>query len=257
MRDEYPVKGVTMVRRQSTSLPDPNAARAFRERRSGAAIAQRIVLIERITTRHRLPAAAGSSSLENSVFNKSPVHRLNIVISACHNSEAMPINQSFLGELEHEFNTTRKVIARIPDDKLGWKPHERSMTAGELASHIAEMYSWCDATIKMDEIDLAPLDGPKWEGFKGKTTAEILTKLDESILSAKAAIAGATDDAIWMKTWSLKMGGQAMMTMPRVACVRSMIMNHIVHHRGQLSLYLRLLDIPVPSIYGPSADEQS
>ena len=169
----------------------------------------------------------------------------------------MPINQSFLGELQQELKATRKVIERIPDDKLGWKPHEKSMTAGEIASHIAEMYSWGGATLKMDEIDLAPVGGPKWEMFKGKTTAEILAKLDASFEATKAAIAEATDDAVWMKSWSLKMGGQAMMTMPKVACMRGMIMNHIVHHRGQLSVYLRMLDIPVPSIYGPSADEQS
>jgi uncharacterized damage-inducible protein DinB len=167
------------------------------------------------------------------------------------------MNQWFIGELEQEIKATRKVIERLPDDKLGWKPHEKSMSAGELASHIAEMYSWGDVTMKVDELDLAPLDGPKWESFKGKSTAEIVARLDENFFAAKAAIAAATDDEAWMKTWVLKMGGEPMMSMPRVACIRGMVMNHIIHHRGQLSVYLRMLDIPVPSIYGPSADEQS
>lgn len=169
----------------------------------------------------------------------------------------MPINQSFLGELEQEVKATRKVIERIPDDKLGWKPHEKSMTAGELASHLAQMYTWGDTTMKVDELDLAPVDGPKMEPFLGKTTAEIVAKLDAGFEASKAAIASATDDAVWMKTWALKMAGQTMFEMPRVACMRSMVMNHIVHHRGQLSVYLRMLDIPVPSIYGPSADEKN
>lgn len=168
----------------------------------------------------------------------------------------MPINQSFLGELEREVQVTRKVIERIPDDKLGWKPHEKSMTAGSLASHIAEMYSWGTVTMKVDELDLAPVDGPKWEPFQGKSTAEIVTRLEANFTAAKEAISSATDDQDWMKMWTLKMGGQIMFSMPRVACMRGMIMNHIVHHRGQLSVYLRMLDIAVPSIYGPSADEK-
>ncbi len=148
------------------------------------------------------------------------------------------------------------MILRIPDDKLGWKPHERSMTAGHLASHIAEMYSWGGATMKTDELDIAPVDGAKWEPFKGKSTAEIAAKLEENFKALQAAITAATDDAAWMKMWSLKAGGQTVMSLPRVACMRGMIMKHIVHHRGQLSVYLRMMDLPVPAIYGPSADEK-
>ena len=169
----------------------------------------------------------------------------------------MPINQTFLGELDHEVETTRKVILRIPDDKLGWKPHEKSMTAGKLASHIAEMYSWGDATMRVDELELAPVGGAKWEPFNGKSVGEIVAKLDANFASVKEAITGATDDSAWMKSWTLKSGGQTLMSMPRVACLRGMVMNHIVHHRGQLSVYLRLMDVPVPAIYGPSADERS
>ena len=169
----------------------------------------------------------------------------------------MPINQAFLGEFGHELDTTRKVISRIPDDKLGWKPHEKSMTLGQLASHVAEMYNWGEVTMKVDELDLAPPGGKKWEGFAGKSTAEIVARLEANAAAFQAALAAATDDAHWMKVWTLKMGGQAVFSMPRVGCIRGMVMNHIVHHRGQLSVYLRMLDIPVPSLYGPSADEQS
>lgn len=156
-----------------------------------------------------------------------------------------------------ELGTTRKVLARIPDDKLGWKPHERSMSLGHLAGHIAEMHGWGPATLAHDEIDLAPPGGPKYETFVPKSSAELLARFDEAAAKLTAAIAAAGDDAVWMKPWSLKMAGETIMTMPKVACIRGMICNHIVHHRGQLSVYLRMLDIPVPSIYGPSADEKS
>lgn len=168
----------------------------------------------------------------------------------------MPINQSFLGELNQELATTRKVLSRVPDDKLGWKPHEKSMTLGQLASHLAEMHTWGSVTLTTSELDLAPVDGPKQEPFRGQTTAEILARFDEGSAALQAALADATDDGAWMSPWSLKMAGQTMFTLPRVAVVRGMICNHIIHHRGQLSVYLRLLDVPVPSMYGPSADEK-
>ena len=100
----------------------------------------------------------------------------------------MPINQTFLGELDHEVATTRKMILRIPDDKLDWKPHEKSMTAGTLASHIAEMYSWGDATMRVDELELAPVGGTKWEAFNGKSAGEIAAKLDANFASVKEAV---------------------------------------------------------------------
>lgn len=168
----------------------------------------------------------------------------------------MPINQSFLGELSQELATTRKVLSRVPDEKLGWKPHEKSMTLGQLASHVAEMHNWGVVTLTTAELDLAPVDGPKLEAFKGRTAAEILARFEESALHLQSVLAEATDDAAWMMPWSLKMAGQTMFTLPRVAVMRGMICNHIVHHRAQLSVYLRMLDVPVPSMYGPSADEK-
>jgi hypothetical protein len=126
-------------------------------------------------------------------------------------AERCPSTDPSWEKFDHEWQTTRKLISRLPDDKLGFKPHATSMSAGELASHIAEMYSWGAPTLNLDELDLAP---PR--------------------RSEMGAVA--TDDPAWMATWKLKMGGQAMMSMPRVACMRGMLMNHIVHHRGQLSV---------------------
>lgn len=168
----------------------------------------------------------------------------------------MAIHQSFLGEFDHELSITRKVLSRIPAEQFGFQPHEKSMTLGKLASHIADMYGWGTATLKTDSLDLAPIDGPKWEQFDAQSPAELLAKLDENAAAFRSALAEASDDAAWMAPWSLLMAGNPVMTMPRVACVRGMVMNHIVHHRAQAALYLRLLDIPVPAMYGPSADEQ-
>ena len=169
-------------------------------------------------------------------------------------NRSMSINQALLSELEHEFATTRRVLERVPTDKFDWAPHTKSMKAGRLASHIAEMNTWIEATVHHDSLDLAPVDGPKWEAFHAKTSEELLEFFDKHVAKAKTALAGC-DDAAMMGTWSLMMGGKVMMSMPRVACLRTFCMNHVYHHRGQLSVYLRLLDISVPSIYGPSADE--
>ncbi|MCC6538654.1 MAG: DinB family protein [Bryobacterales bacterium] len=168
----------------------------------------------------------------------------------------MPINQSFLGELGHELATTRKVLSRLPDGKFDWKPHEKSMTLGQLASHLTEMHTWGPVTLATQELDLAPVDGPKREGFRGQTAAEVLAKFDEAAAELQRALAAATDDADWLSPWTLKVAGQTMFTLPKVGVIRGMIFNHIVHHRGQLSVYLRMLDVPVPALYGPSADER-
>ena len=166
----------------------------------------------------------------------------------------MSINQTLISELQHEFATTRRVLDRVPADKYDWAPHAKSMTAGRLASHIAEMTTWITATVHGDSLDLAPVDGPKWEAYTATSTGELLAYFDKHVAEASAALATCDDDAM-MGTWSLMMGGNVIMAMPRVACLRTFCMNHVYHHRGQLSVYLRLLDISVPSIYGPSADE--
>ena len=166
----------------------------------------------------------------------------------------MSIAASILPEFDMEMATTRRVIERVPDEKLGWKPHEKSMTMGHLAAHLGEMVSWTVPTISEDALDMNAPGGPPYQPPPANSIAEILATFDAYVIAARAAIAGVSDED-FMKNWSLLSGGQTLMTMPRVAVIRTFVMNHIIHHRGQLSVYLRLNDIPVPSIYGPSADE--
>lgn len=164
----------------------------------------------------------------------------------------MSISAALLPEFDHEMTTTRTVIERVPEDKYGWKPHEKSMTAGRLASHIAEMPAWAVMGITKDDLDLAG----DYKPFESGSKADLLALFDKNAADARAAIAGCSDET-FMKNWSLKKGGATLMTMPKIAVVRSFVMNHVIHHRGQLSVYLRELNVSVPSIYGPSADEGS
>jgi uncharacterized damage-inducible protein DinB len=163
----------------------------------------------------------------------------------------MPINQAFLGEFDHEMAGTRKTLERIPEDKFGWAPHEKSMKLGRLAMHLAEMPGWTKETIDKSRVDVANYSGPK----DPKSRAEVLALFDKNVAEARAALVGATDDANWMKTWEMVRGDQVIFSMPKVVVMRSFIFNHNVHHRAQLGVYLRLNNIAVPSIYGPSADE--
>jgi uncharacterized damage-inducible protein DinB len=164
----------------------------------------------------------------------------------------MSISQSLLPEFDYEMATSRKVIERVPEDRYSWKPHERSMTMGRLASHIAEMPSWGVMGLKQDSFDLATSSG----AFSAASQKELLDTFDKNVAGAREAISS-TDDATYFTNWSLKKGSDTLMTMPKIAVVRSFVMNHIIHHRGQLSVYLRENNVPVPSIYGPSADEGS
>jgi uncharacterized damage-inducible protein DinB len=166
----------------------------------------------------------------------------------------MPMSAALLPEFDHEMATTRRTLERVPADKLGWKPHEKSMTLGRLATHIAEMPGWAMPTLNRESLDLAPPGAPPYQPVSKDTVADIVAYFDENVAAARAAIAAASDESL-MQSWSLLMGGNAVFTMPRIAVLRSMIVNHVIHHRGQLSVYLRLNDAPVPSIYGPSADE--
>ncbi len=164
----------------------------------------------------------------------------------------MAISASLLPEFDYEMATSRTVIERVPEDKYGWKPHEKSMTAGRLASHVAEMPAWATTGITQDSLDLAG----GYKPFEGGSRAELLALFDKNVAAARAAIAGCSDET-FMKNWALKNGEKTLMTMPKVAVVRTFVMNHVIHHRGQLSVYLRQLNVSVPSIYGPSADEGS
>jgi len=160
---------------------------------------------------------------------------------------------AFLAELENEAKVTRTCLERVPADKFDWKPHEKSMAFGRLASHIAEMFGWTKETLTKDVLDFATMD---YKPFEPASTEELLAFFDERIADAKSTLASTSDEQ-FMTDWTMRNGEQVYFTMPKVAVMRSFVMNHIVHHRGQLSVYLRLNDIPVPSIYGPSADEGS
>lgn len=162
----------------------------------------------------------------------------------------MPLNQAILPEFDHEMANTRKSLERVPDAKLDWTPHAKSMTLGGLASHLATLTQWTGAVMTQDFFDVASSPPPA----KLKSTKEILAAFDANTAAARAVIAAATDEQL-MKPWSLRKGGQNIFTLPRLGVVRSFILNHTIHHRAQLGVYLRLNDIPVPSIYGPSADE--
>jgi uncharacterized damage-inducible protein DinB len=162
----------------------------------------------------------------------------------------MSATAAMLQELEQECKTTRRVLERVPTDKLGWKPHDKSMSLGTLAMHVAMSPGFITDWAVQDSVSMsggAPPDP--------KTTAEILAAHDEGTAKAKKNIAS-IGDANLGKPWEIKgPDGKPMMAMPKAALLRSIALNHVYHHRGQLSVYLRLLDVPVPSIYGPSADE--
>jgi len=166
----------------------------------------------------------------------------------------MLIRDALLPEFDHEMATTRRLFERIPDDKFSFKPHARSMDMASLATHLSELTNWTADTIGKDSIDLAGYDPSKRRVAASRK--ELLDMFDKAVVDARAALATA-EDAKLMEPWSLKSGETVYFTMPKVAVLRSFVFNHSIHHRGQLSVYLRLNDIPVPSIYGPSADESN
>lgn len=168
----------------------------------------------------------------------------------------MSISKVFLSEFDHEMANTRQTLERIPDDKLGWKPHEKSWTMGELGTHIANLPSWTVYTLEQESLDVAPPGEEPYKEVQATSTGELLERFDKNIAAARAAIA-ATRDEDFSVAWTLLAGGKDLFTMPRAAVIRSMILNHLIHHRAQLGVYLRLNDLPVPALYGPSADEGS
>lgn len=167
----------------------------------------------------------------------------------------MTIAQSMLPEFDQEMVTTRKMLGCVPEGTNDYKPHPKSMTLGRLAGHIAELPGWGATTLTTTELDFAPVGGPAFQPGFFTTRAATLKLFDEQVAVARAAL-HQVSDADLMVTWTLKSGGKALMSMPRIAVIRSMVMNHIVHHRAQLGVYLRLLDIAIPGSYGPSADDK-
>ena len=166
----------------------------------------------------------------------------------------MAIYEGLLPELEMEAATTRKFFERLPEDKLDFKPHEKSMTMGRLAGHIAEMAGFGAVTLQTEELDMSPVGGRPFEPLVAKSSKQLLEAFDKGIADFKAALPK-TSDQDFMKPWTLLSGGKVFFTMPRITVIRSMVMNHIIHHRAQLGVYYRLNNIPVPASYGPSADD--
>jgi uncharacterized damage-inducible protein DinB len=165
----------------------------------------------------------------------------------------MPMNQGLLGEFDHEMVGTRKTLERIPEDKFDWAPHKKSMPLGKLALHLAQLPGWVKETMTLDSLDIGKDAPPP----PAKNRAEILALFDKNVGVARGILQSSTDDAQFFKPWSLMNGGTTILTLPKIAVLRGFVFNHTVHHRAQLGVYLRLNDIPVPSIYGPSADENT
>ena len=161
----------------------------------------------------------------------------------------MSIGQSMIAEFDQEMATTRRVLERVPSEKNTWKPHEKSFSIGHLAQLVARMPGWIPMTVNHSKLDLSQATPYSYE-----TTAMLLDDFDRNVREARDALANVTDEQLH-QPWALTMGERQLMTLPRGVVLRQNI-NHLVHHRAQLTVYLRLLDIPVPSVYGPSADER-
>lgn len=162
------------------------------------------------------------------------------------------IGQMFAAELKQEAISTRKMLERIPGEQFQYKPHERSMPLVSLAGHIADMIGWADMTVNHDELDFATTDTmPKTYS----DASELVAYFDRNLSNALETLSSASNETM-MQSWRLRNGETIYFEMPKATVMRSMVMNHVIHHRGQLAVYLRMLDVPVPSIYGPSADEQ-
>jgi uncharacterized damage-inducible protein DinB len=168
--------------------------------------------------------------------------------------DPMSIADAALPEFDQEMANTRKLLERVPAAHTGWKPHAKSWAMGDLALHLANLPMWTTVTLKQTELDLNPPGGPGFTPPVFTNMTDALKMFDENVTTARAAIAGASD-ADFMVPWTLKNGGKAVFSLPRVVVFRSFVMNHMIHHRGQLTVYLRLKDVPLPSIYGPSADD--
>lgn len=166
----------------------------------------------------------------------------------------MSMNQALLPEFDQEIANTQKTLERVPEEKLDWKPHTKSGTMGWLAGHVANLPSWAAIVINQDSLDLAPGGAPPPALPAPSSRRELLESFEKNAALGRAAIAGASDEHL-LKPWTLLKAGATVMTLPRIAVVRSFVMNHLIHHRAQLGVYLRMNDIPVPALYGPSADE--
>jgi uncharacterized damage-inducible protein DinB len=162
----------------------------------------------------------------------------------------MALKDGLLPEFDHEMGTTRRLLERVPEADLAWKPHDKSFPLGHLAGHIANIPHWVEIAFDESSFDV----GASARNAPPASVAELLTRFDANVKKARAKIDEQTDPAFFAR-WTLKNNGQEVFTMPKIAVLRSFVMNHLIHHRGQLSVYLRLRNVPLPSIYGPTADE--
>jgi uncharacterized damage-inducible protein DinB len=167
----------------------------------------------------------------------------------------MALNEALLAEFDHEMANTRKTLVVVPDDKFDWKPHAKSMTVRQLALHLALFPSWTMEIFDRTSLDIAPPGEPPYQPPVVNSRQELLEIFDRDVAKARKGLEAASDRQL-MESWTLLAGGKTIFSMPRMAAVRSMVMNHMIHHRAQLGVYLRLNDLPVPGLYGPSADEQ-
>ena len=167
----------------------------------------------------------------------------------------MLIREALLPEFDRETANTRKVLERVPKEKADWRPHPKSWDMATLANHLQGTLEWAVVTLTSASFDVASPEAGHFRAQPVRTREELLALFDKNRAAARAALAAA-DDEFLMKPWSLVQGSQIIFSMPRVAALRAFVMNHSVHHRGQLTVYLRLKDVPVPALYGPSADEQ-
>ena len=166
----------------------------------------------------------------------------------------MSYSELILPEFDSEMANTRKVLERVPEDKLDWKPHAKSHTIGWNANHLAEIPGWVEGTLTGPSWDIAPAEGEPYRSPTLTTRREILELFDRNVAAARKAIAAAKDEEMG-QSWSLLRAGEPLFTMPRAAVIRGFVLNHTIHHRAILCVYYRLNDIPVPGMYGPSGDE--
>jgi uncharacterized damage-inducible protein DinB len=165
----------------------------------------------------------------------------------------MSIAQSLLPELDHEMAVMRTLLAVVPDDAADWRPHPKSMSLGDLAAHCAVIPIFLKSAVEGNEFEAAPAGKPHAEFVKWQGTEAALASFDKLVAAGRAGLATVSDAELF-QNWSFLVAGTPKYTMPRIAVIRTFFLNHLIHHRGQLSVYLRLRDVPVPSIYGPSAD---
>ena len=163
------------------------------------------------------------------------------------------LTSALAAELKHEAAATRRLLERVPDGELGWQPHAKSMTLGRLAGHIGELPGWGKGTMEHPEVDLAAVPEDQ-RGAVAESVEQLLADFDRGVAGFAAALEAADDERLF-EAWKLRNGEQVILDMPRIAALRGFIMSHMIHHRGQLTVYLRLLDVPLPQTYGPTADE--